>query len=173
MAKKQADSVLEVFEKLQETFNFLPSQEEQSHILASVQRVTKLMDRIAEVLRMIPTREEILKNQIPQSLDQIMGFLKGLSAVSKAPSTTRRRGTQARQEMSPQAVLQHLESVPNGRLEEELRQLKVTINDLKAILEYLQASPRGATKKEDLMRRVADEIRTRRDLTGLRDGAVP
>lgn len=173
MAKKQPDSFLEVFEKLQEMFNFLPSQEEQSHILASVQRVTKVLDRIAEVLQMIPTREEILETQVPQALDQIMGFLKGLNAVSKAPSTTRRRGTQARQEMSPQAVLQYLESVPNERLEEELRQLKVTVNDLKAILEYLQASPRGATKKEEFIQRVADEIRTRRNLTGLRDGASP
>ena len=173
MAKKEAEFVLDVFKQLQEMLNLLPSQEEQSRALDAVQRVTGFLDRIAQALRMVPTREEILENQIPQSLDQITGVLRGLNAVSKTPSAREKRRAQARQEISPQAVLQYLESVPSERLEEGLRQSKVTVNDLRAILEYLGASTRGATKKEDLMRRVADEIRTRRDLSGLRDGAAP
>lgn len=173
MAKKQAASLLEVFGQLREMITLLPTQDQQSGMVEALHRISELMDRVAQAVQMLPTREEILESQIPQSLDQITSFFQSIDAAGKASSVTGKRGGQARRVTDPETILQQLQRVPSDQVENTLRDFVPTVTVLKDVLARLGASPRGASKKEDLIRRVADEIRTRRNLSGLRDGATP
>jgi len=49
----------------------------------------------------------------------------------------------------------------------------MSVRELKDLLAKMGASPRGARSKPDLVRRIMTEIRIRRDLALIRDGARP
>lgn len=51
--------------------------------------------------------------------------------------------------------------------------LKLSVSQLLDILRRLGASPRGARTKKQLVDRVMLELRVRRDLAAIRDGAKP
>ncbi|MGQ9505351.1 MAG: hypothetical protein ACUVQG_14320 [Thermogutta sp.] len=173
MPKKQPKSTLEVFQQLQEIMSFVPSEAQKSGMIEAVRQVQGFLDQIVRAMQMFPTQEQILESQIPDSLDQIASFLQSVSAVGQRPSAGRKRGGQARPAIEPEAILHQIEGLANEQLERALRDFGPTVNVLKEILNLLGASARGSNKKEDLIRRVVDEIRTRRDLSGLRDGAAP
>lgn len=173
MRKDQPSADVELFEQLRLMLNLLPPEERQQAIVAAIEKVAGFLHDFARALQMWPTQEQILEKQIPQSLDQIIDYLRGFGEAAKTGRSRGRGQRGAKKDVAPEAIIEQLSTVPNEQLEERLREFGLTVAALKEILGFLGASTRGASKKEDLIRRVADELRTRRNLSGLRDGAAP
>ena len=51
--------------------------------------------------------------------------------------------------------------------------MSMSVPELRRVLESMGASPRGARTKRALIHRITVEMRIRRDLAGIRNGARP
>jgi len=173
MSKDQLLPDVALFEQLQLVLKLLPPEERQKGMVTSLEKVASFLHDFARALQMLPTQEQIVEKQIPQALDQIIDYLRGFGEIAKTSRSRRTSQRRAKTDVRPEVIMEQLATVPNEQLEERLRELNPTVAMLKEILDSLGASARGASKKEDLIRRVADELRTRRNLSGLRDNAAP
>ena len=172
MAKRQSASTLEVLEELSGVFNLLPTEEFRNEVTTSVQQIIGFLQDLRVAIEKIPTREQMIDRRIPESLDRVRDFLKPFESAGRARSS-RQAQRSVKKVVDLEEFKDHLMTLPIGQIEGALRDSGLTLEQLKEVLTRLGGSRRGARSKEQVIQRIVDEIRTRRELSGLRDGATP
>lgn len=172
MAKRQPASVSDMLEGLNSVFDLLPTEEFRNDVTASVQQIIAFFQDLHAAIERIPTREQMVQTGIPEAIDRVKGFLKPFESLGTARAS---RGTRrsVKKEVDLEAFAKQIVTLPIEQVEGALQDSGLTVGQLKEVLAHIGGSDRGARRKDQVIQRIVDEIRTRRNLSGLRDGAAP
>ncbi len=172
MAKKEPASTFDVFQDIEFIFGVLPSLDLRNELVASFNKVIGFLGEMLAALEKIPTRDEMIERGIPEAIDCLKRFFQNLQKIGEVDSRQRKpRGI--KKEFDVEAFVKQLSNISGEQIESALRDSGLTVSQLKEVLTYIGGSTRGASRKDQVIQRIVDEIRTRRNLSGLRDGATP
>ncbi|MGB9688039.1 hypothetical protein [Thermogutta sp.] len=171
MGKKSGASIDAVLQDLQSVIGMLPEEAQKNEFLTVLQRMINVMSELREAIALVPTRERVASEGIPEGLKRIRDFMKAF----ESGSTRGRSRSQAKtvDEAKIAGFVEQLRRMPEAELRVLVQKTKLGKPEWIAAVKQAGGYTTSKDTIDTLKHRLVQEIVNRRTHEGILGDAQP